>query len=189
LQSVISQYLSPAPPVWDTEAGFSSTDYSTPAGNGADPTALFIQSTKVPERLLMSCAAGLPIYIYYDLQDDGPDPTNRFQNFGLIASDYSSKPALVAVQTLASVARNRTYAGLIPTVPSGLVAMQFDGPTDRVYVVWAFIPNNEAMVTLPTTATVTDLYGTPLKLQISSGRPAVLVKEGSGPVYITIPSN
>jgi hypothetical protein len=188
LQNTISQYLSPAPPVWDTEAGYSSTNYSTPAGNGADPTARFIQSTLVPERILMSCAAGMPIYIYYNLKDDGTDPTNFYDNYGLIANDYSSKPALLAVQTLASVARKRTYAGLIHTAPSSLVAMRFDGPTDQVFAVWTFLPNSKVTVTFPTTATIKDLYGNPLTPQTLGSRLAVNIQATTGPVYITIPS-
>jgi uncharacterized membrane protein YgcG len=188
LRSSIGQYLSPAPPVWDTEWGFSSTDYSSPVGNGADPTARFVQATQVPERILTSCAAGSPIYIYYDLRDDGTDPTNREHNFGLIANDYSEKPALVAVQALAAVARNRTYAGLIHTAPSSLVAMRFDGATDQVYAVWASVPKSNVTITFPTTATATDLFGSPLMPQHLNGRLAMTVEEGAGPVYITIPS-
>jgi hypothetical protein len=189
LQSIISQYLSPAPPVWDTEWGFSSTDYS-PDGNGAEPAAQFIQSYKVAERILTSCAAGFPIYIYYDLQDDDADPTDRYGNFGLIANDYSSKPALLAVQALAAVARNRTFAGFIQTAPSSLVVMRFDGPSDHVFAVWSFLPDSVVTVTAPANATITDFYGDrPLTLQNLGGRPAVSVQGGSGPVYITIPSN
>jgi hypothetical protein len=187
LQSTISQYLSPAPPVWDTEAGFSATDYSTPAGNGFDPIALFIQSAKTPERLLMSCAAGLPIYIYFNLRDAATDPTNRLHNFGLIANDYSSKPALVAVQTLASVARNRTYAGLVHTAPSSLVAMRFDGTSDQVFAVWSFIPNSSVTVTFPLNASVMDIYGKALIPEILVNSLALNVQESTGPVYITIP--
>jgi hypothetical protein len=188
VQSTINKHLSPAPPIWDTEWGFSSTDYSTPAGNGADPTARFIQSSKVAERILTACAAGSPIYIYYDLQDGGTDPTIRLDNFGLIANDYSSKPALSAVKALASVARNRTYAGLIHTAPSSLVVMRFDGANDQVFAVWSFIPNSEVTVTLPTNATVTDHYGHPLSPPVLGNRLAVTVQESTGPVYITIAS-
>jgi hypothetical protein len=189
LKNIVSQYLSPAPPIWDTEGGFTSTDYSTPAGNGADPTARFIQSAKAAERILTSCAAGSPIYIYYDLRDDGTDPTNREDNFGLIANDYSDKPALWAVQTLASVARNRTFKGFVQPVPSSLVAMRFDGPTDQVYALWSFAPDSEVTVTFPTNATVIDLYGSPLTPLQLIGRLAIKVQEGAGPVYIRIPTN
>jgi len=188
LRSLVSQYLSPAPPIWDTEWGFSSTDYS-PDGNGAEPTARFIQSTKVAERILASCAVGSPIYIYYDLGDDDADPTDRYGNFGLIANDYSTKPALVAVQALAAVARNRTFVGMVPTAPSNLVAMRFDGATDRVYAMWNYAPTSTVTVTLPTNATVTDLYGSPMTLQKVGGRLAMTVEEGAGPVYIRIPNS
>ncbi len=43
---------------------------------------------------------GLPLSIWYDWQDDGPDPTQLEQNFGLLTYIGQSKMASVAAQTL-----------------------------------------------------------------------------------------
>ena len=56
---------------------------------------------------------GFPLIVYYDLRDDGTDPANGEHNFGLLARDYSAKPALHAVRTIASLAKERSLVGIL----------------------------------------------------------------------------
>ena len=185
-QSVMGGGPSGSPPVWDTEWGFSSTDYS-PAGtsNGHDPGAQARQAVLVSREMLSACAVGFPLYVYYDIKDDGTDPTNREDNFGLLGSDYADKPAMTAVRTLAAVAGARTFSGFIPTSTTGLVAMRFDGAADETVALWEYSPNSTVTVTVPAGARVTDLYGHPVALQGSS----LAVTEAAGPVYVRIPTD
>jgi hypothetical protein len=175
----------PAPPVWDTEWGFSSTDFSTGAGaNGHDPSAQARQGVLAAREILSACAAGLPLYVYYDLQDDGSDPANREDNFGLLASDATPKPAMTAIRTLASAAGGRTFSGFLPTSTTGLVAMRFDGVSDEVVALWNYIPNSSVAVTVPAGSAVTGPFGNPVPLQGSG----FLLAEATGPVYVRLPA-
>jgi len=186
LRSVMGGGPSEAPPVWDTEWGFTSTDFS-PAGtsDGHDAGAQVRQAVLASREILSACAVGFPLYVYYDIRDDGTDPTNREDNFGLLASDYTDKPAMTAVRALAAVAGARTFSGFIPTSTTGLVAMRFDGAADETVALWDYTLNSKVTVTVPSGAVVTDLYGNPVVLQGSS----LVVTEAAGPVYVRIPTD
>jgi hypothetical protein len=182
--NLLGRNLSSPPPVWDTEWGFSSTAFSPPGPtNGHDPGAQRRQAVLAAREMLSACAVGLPIYVYYDIRDDGTDQTNPEDNFGLLGNDYTDKPAMTAIRTLAAVARGRTFSGCLPMLPTSLVAMRFDGPTDQVVALWSFAPNSSVSVTVPG-STATDYLGNPIQLQNN----AVTVSEANGPVYISFQS-
>jgi polysaccharide biosynthesis protein PslG len=42
----------------------------------------------------------VPLSIWYDWKNDGPDPNENEHNFGTVYQDLSPKPAYVAIQTL-----------------------------------------------------------------------------------------
>ncbi len=183
LRSIVGQYLSNAPPVWDTEWGFSSASF----GDGHSPAARQRQAVLVSRELLSACAAGFPLVIYYDLRDDGTSSTDPEQNFGLLANDYSDKPAMQAVKTLTSVARTRRFSGFIHTSPSSLVALRFDGRTNLVVALWSFLPAGQVTITVPTNATATDFLGAPLTLQNWTNRLSWTMYETNGPIYLYFP--
>jgi hypothetical protein len=43
---------------------------------------------------------GVPLSIWYDWKNDGPDPKEREHNFGVVFADLKPKPAYTAIQTL-----------------------------------------------------------------------------------------
>jgi len=182
LKYTVAQNLANPPPIWGTEWGFTSVDYS-PAGtlNGHDSGAQQRQAALVAREILSDCAVGFPLYIYYDLRDDGSDPANREDNFGLLANDDTDKPAMTAVRQLAAVAGGRRFSGFVHTAPSSLVAMRFDGADDYVVALWSFAPNSRVGVSVVGSATAADVFGSPLELQDG----ALTVSAAAGPVYIT----
>jgi hypothetical protein len=106
---------------------------STPfGGDGHAPAAQATQATFVMREILSASAVGFPLAVVYDLRDDGTDPTNSEHNYGLIANDYSDKPAAVGVRTLGDVAQGRVFKGLLDLQPASLNAMRLDGPRDVV---------------------------------------------------------
>jgi MYXO-CTERM domain-containing protein len=129
--------------------------------------------------------------IYYDIRDDGTDPTNDEDNFGLVQNDYSDKPAIVAVRTLTAAAKGRTFAGFLPVGFTSLHAMLLVGPSDRVVALWSDAPGSVTSVALPAGATLakaTDLLGAPLSLVTDGGAMSVTVGEVAGPVFLTFPN-
>lgn len=53
----------------------------------------------------------MPLTIYYDIRDDGLESTNSEHHFGLLARDYTDKPAMQAAQTLSAIGAGRALLG------------------------------------------------------------------------------
>jgi hypothetical protein len=185
LRVMFGQYLSNSPPVWDTEWGFSSTWF----GDGHSAAAQSRQAVLVAREFLVASAGGFPLIIYYDLRDDGTDPTNSENNFGLLGNDYSDKPAMQAVRTFTSVASGRRFSGFIHTLPSNLVALRFDGRTNLLVALWSHTPAGQVTITVPTNAVAMDSLGAPLTLLNWTNRLAWTLHEADGPIYISFPYN
>jgi len=183
LRGIVAQYVTNAPPVWDTEWGFSSTWF----GDGHSAAARQRQAVLVSREVLAANAVGFPLIIYYDLRDDGTVSTNAEHNFGLLANDYSDKPAMQAVRTLSAVAATRRFSGFIHAVPSNLTALRFDGRTNIVVAVWDSTPGGQVTVTMPTNVVATDFLGNPLPLLNWTNRQAWTLYESNGPIYISYP--
>jgi hypothetical protein len=169
----------PGPPaVWDTEWGYSSTWFG---GDGHEPTARAAQATFVVREILSAWALGFPLAVVYDLRDDGTDPTEDNHNYGLIANDYTDKPAAVGVRTLGNVAKGHAFKGFLDLAPTSLYAMRLDGPRDVVVVLWSGMPHGRVPVTLVNAKRATSMLGT--SIDISSG--SIVVKNEDGPTYVT----
>ena len=184
LRAIVAQDVTNNPPVWDTEWGFSSASF----GDGHSAPARQRQAVLVARELLSADAVGFPLIIYYDLRDDGTNATNPEHNFGLLANDYSDKPAMQAVRTISSMARSRRFSGFIPTAPSNLTAMRFDGRTNMVVALWSSTPAGQVTVTVPTNVIATDVLGSPVPLLSWTNRLAWTIYESNGPVYFSFPS-
>ncbi len=174
----ITGALPGAPPVWDTEWGYSSTSFG---GDGHAPTARAAQATFVVREVLSAWAVGFPLAVVYDLRDDGTDPTNAEHNYGLIANDYTDKPAAVGVRTLGHVAKGRVFKCFLDLEPTSLYAMRLDGSRDLVVVLWSGMPQGRVSVRLVNAKRATSMLGT--SIDISSG--SIVVKNEDGPTYVT----
>jgi hypothetical protein len=182
LRGIAAQNLGSPPAIWDTEWGFTSVSFS-PAGtaNGHDPGAQKQQAQFAVEEMLASCGVGFPLYIYYDIRDDGTDATNQEDNFGLLANDYTVKPAYTAIATMANKVRGRTFVGFLPMVPTTVVAMEFDGPTSQVIAMWSDTPSSSVSVTIPGNSFVSDFLGNAIAVQNNT----LTLTGGEGPIYVT----
>ena len=183
-RSIASRHFKTSPPTWDTEWGFSSASF----GNGHSDESRRRQAVLVARELLCACAAGFPLIVYYDVRDDGNNPTDTENNFGLLANDYSEKPAMKAVRTLTGIARNHRFSGFIQTTASGLHAMRFDGSTGPTAAVWNSAATGTVKVSFSTNSTVVDFLGNRLTPVNGSGDFTCVLSQTSGPVYISFPN-
>jgi hypothetical protein len=60
------------------------------------------QAAYLVRQQLINLLGGVPLSIWYDWKNDGPDPKEREQNFGTVLPDLTPKPAYAAVRTLTS---------------------------------------------------------------------------------------
>jgi hypothetical protein len=178
LRDLVGRYVANAPPVWDTEWGFSSAVF----GDGQSPATRQRQAVLVTRELLSASAVGFPLIIYYDLRDDGTSGTNLEHNFGLLANDYSEKPVIAAVKTLASLARGRRLSGFIDLGLSGLAAMRLDGLTNSVVALWNSALGSQITITVPTNTSAKDVLGSPVALLDWTNRLAWTLRETDGPI-------
>jgi hypothetical protein len=58
------------------------------------------QAAFAARQQLSNLLNGVPLSIWYDWKNDGPDPNENEHNFGAVLSDLAPKPAYVAIQTL-----------------------------------------------------------------------------------------
>jgi MYXO-CTERM domain-containing protein len=186
MRSIVAGAYAMPPPVWDTEWGYSSTWYGDAGGH--DAMARAVQAQRVSRELLSAWALGFPLAVYYDIRDDGTDPTNNEHNFGLLQNDYTDKPAMVAVRTLTNAASGRTFAGFLPVGFTSLHAMLLVGSDDRVVALWNDAVGSVATVSVPSNGTAVDMLGAPLELVRDGGATSVRVSEADGPVFLTYPN-
>jgi hypothetical protein len=58
------------------------------------------QGLYLPRQFLTNLSLGIPLSIWYDWHDDGPDPKEPEHHFGTVTLDYQPKPAYRAMQRL-----------------------------------------------------------------------------------------
>ncbi len=187
MRAIVAAAMPTPPPVWDTEWGYSSQWFGGDAGGHA-PAAWALQAQRASRELLTAWALGFPMEVYYDIRDDGTDPTNDEDNFGLIQNDYSDKPAIVAVRTLTAAAKGRTFSGFLPVGFTSLHAMLLAGASDRVVALWSDAVGSVTSVAVPSDGTATDMLGSPIPLSSEGGASSVTVGEVAGPVFLTFPN-
>lgn len=95
LRSLIERYA-PTPekramPILSGEWGYASHTKGV---------SLETQAAYAARQQLINLSAGIPISIWYDWKNDGPDPAEREHNFGTVTQDLAPKPAYLAIQTL-----------------------------------------------------------------------------------------
>jgi hypothetical protein len=183
MRKVVSAASGTATPIWDTEWGYSSEWYGDAGGHAV--SALGVQAQRVSRELLTVWALGFPLAIYYDIRDDGTDANDAEDDFGLLQNDYGDKPAMVAVRTLTSLARGRTFSGFLPVGFSTLHAMLLTGARDRVLALWNSERGTVREVSIPVPESAMNLLGEPLSTTFDGGEIHVALSELDGPVFLT----
>jgi hypothetical protein len=127
--------------------------------------------------IMTICAAEKDVekIFWYNFQEDGDNPDDAEQNYGLVHHDFTPKPVFFAYHTLIGKLAGAKFAE--KTVSDGVIAYRFSR-NGQIHVVWA---DKETSWQLPDPeAKVFDLMGKPLP--VISG----WIKVGTAPVYIEL---
>ncbi len=178
--------------IWDTEWGYSSANAPEEApSNGHTEEGRRRQASLSVREILTVWAVGLPLAVWYDLRDDGTDPANPEQNYGLLDSSGNEKPAIKAVRTLTSVVSGRKYGGTIQETPEGIHAMRMDGSSntnrDTILIVWTDQKDGRRRIEYPirNLISATDMIGQAVKSKEGhSGQARVEIDGADGPIYL-----
>lgn len=182
--SIVRAFIPNAPPLWCPEVGLSTSDY----GVRDSPEALARHGVLVSRLMLTRWTMGYPAITYYEMIDETSAPNDWEGAFGLLASDLTEKPAMMALRTLLAIASERTYVGLIPLIPTSLHALRMDGPEGTVLAVWLDAPGQQLTIEVPPSASARDFVGVPLALEPRGPYLALTLREADGPVYLTFPT-
>jgi hypothetical protein len=133
LRNLIAKYAPEGKrvPVLSGEWGYSS------AWEHFDPA---LQGRMLPREWLMNAANGVPLSIWYDWKDDGPDPKESEHHFGTVEAPYHEgrdpvfdpKPAYVAAKTYNTVLKGCRFLKRISLGSMAHRGMLFEGEEGRL---------------------------------------------------------
>jgi hypothetical protein len=184
--------------LWNTEWGFSTTQSAAHPEQDLSPDA---QAAYVIRRLLEARALDVQSF-YYVFKDEGGDPTQEFQNFGLVDGQLRKKPAFFAfrrfTQAFAHLTGNGTCEGFSlgaeAVAPGGLGnrCYGYEGPagTGKWVACWkveawpAANPLQRGRLVLPAGNT----WAHAIQVDFLSGeaRPIPLLADGNGRQYLSV---
>ncbi|CAB3749666.1 glycosyl hydrolase family 5 [Burkholderia sp. MSh2] len=175
-----------APAIWATEWSYPTYGYKyvSHTRDGHDPVARERQARYAVRRLLVDWIAQIGLSAYYDMRNDGRDPTNMEHNFGLLDADNTPLPAYVAVRHLFAFTANAHAARVFLDPVRRVAVLQLHADKVVKYVVWCYESGNAVDIDLsrlPAAGTsATDLYGASLDI----ARRRLTLREEQGPVFI-----
>jgi hypothetical protein len=160
-------------PILNTEWGYSLAWVSR-----EQQAAYFVRLT------LVNLLNGLPVSIWYDWQDDGADPQQINDNFGLVAWDGQPKPACLAARTLMRELSGFYLRHRISLASDEDYVLLFTNGATSKLVAWT--TGAVHAVSLPAAApslTVADMFGSVRTLPVVGSRATLQIT--GDPHYLT----
>ena len=169
------------PPVWSTEAGYSSAWY----GDGSLAANRTTQAKYSVRQMLTGLCLNLPVQIFFDLRDTGTNVWDTEENFGVVDTNYLSKPLTAAVQTLLTQCKSHSCLGMLSSPQSATHVLKLQSTSDILLIFWS-----ETVTGTPQTLSVPkpprqvlDYLGNPLTAK-PDGKGNYSVVVGDSPVYV-----
>lgn len=134
---------------------------------------------------LINLLNNLPLSIWYDWRDDGPDPKQMEQNFGIITSNGQPKVVYFAAQTLTRELAGFRLATQVTLSSEADYALLFVNGAAKKQVLWT--TNNPHKVTLPATGssvTVTNMVGEKRTVPTTDGK--IILEITGSPQYLIL---
>jgi hypothetical protein len=146
------------------------------------------QAAFIVRQQLANLLAGVPISIWYDWKNDGPEANEREHNFGTVLPDLTPKPAYTAVKTLTHeltgyrIERRRTA-----DAENTFLLLCTNAAGEQKIAAWTLSGTGSASVHLTGTASS-------FRVVASDGQPSTIHPDGStlllnlgpAPIYVTI---
>lgn len=153
-----------------------------------------IQGELLARQFLTNVANGIPISIWYDWRDDGPDPREPEHHFGLVRNQhypgrtpiYDPKPAYQAARTLNTFLNGYTFERRINAGSSGDYILLFRSGGDYRIAAWTSSPVTHR-VSLPGMTgpfMATTFTGDVTREPISNSQ-GLTLEISSAPIYLT----
>lgn len=159
LDDVIRQSVPSGKPVFNTEVGRSTGIYPGAARITEDQQAQRLVQTYFVDR-----AHGVPLTVWYNWADLGPNRDEVHDNFGVVTYNRDRlKPAYHAARTLSTMFRGFRFAEAIDRGLRGTYTLRFEKAGESLLVLWAANTMLSSFdVRIPAgTWQIVDIYGTP----------------------------
>jgi len=157
---------------------------------GLDET---LQAQYLARLLLFNTLSGVPLTIWYDWRDDGDDPTNTEDHFGIVHHDFRAenadpfepKPSYTAASIYSSQLTDYRFAKRIKTSSPNDFILSFTQGAKECLVAWTTSPNpHPVLIHAPDGIYIaTNFDGTKHTEVASTGGVLVLTLDG-GPQYL-----
>ncbi|MGC8744693.1 MAG: cellulase family glycosylhydrolase [Verrucomicrobiia bacterium] len=119
LRKMIERYASPGKrsiPIISGEWGYATHTKGV---------SLETQAAYIVRQQLVNLMLGVPISIWYDWKNDGPDPNYNEHNFGTVTQDLKPKPAYTAIKTATSQLNGCRFVRRISNSDSEVYSLLF----------------------------------------------------------------
>jgi polysaccharide biosynthesis protein PslG len=181
LRGLIERFASPEKqfiPILSGEWGYASH------GKGL---SLEAQGAFVARQQLANLLYGVPLSIWYDWKNDGPDRNYNEHNFGTVFEDLSPKPAYQAVQTLTrQLAGSRIVRRLGTEKESDYLVLLEDEAGGFKLAAWTTGGSHPVVLDLGLTAKeVSAVDGQGKALMLAEERNGLRLELASAPQYLT----
>ncbi|MCX8065890.1 MAG: glycosyl hydrolase [Candidatus Hydrogenedentes bacterium] len=159
-------------PIWITEMGWSTHLWT--GGVTEREQALLIARC-----YLSALASGVVENIsWYDFRNDGNDPFYFEENFGIVRSDFSLKPAYLACANICTQIRDKNVVTL-EFSSDNLIGIKHQHTT----VIWAFKKDSAITIKAIDDVTITNLVGEEVG-HIKSGKKRLVTLKKPYPIFI-----
>ncbi len=129
LRALIARYASPG----KNNIPIVSSEWGYPVLEKLPQT---YQAAFLVREFLTNVINGVPLSIWYDWHDDGPDPQSLQDNFGIVTWDYQPKLAYLAAQTLTKQLSGFHFTERLSLPSAGDFAIVFARNTMKKLVLW-----------------------------------------------------
>ena len=106
-----------------------------------------IQAAFIVRQQLVNLMNGIPLSIWYDWKNDGPDAEEREHNFGTVTADLQPKPAYRAIQTLTRELTGYRIVKRLETADAQDFVLVLANPAGRQKIcAWTTGPEHELLL-------------------------------------------
>src|SRR5882724_414268 len=151
------------------------------------------QGVLLAREMLTNAANGIPISIWYDWRDDGPDPAEAEHHFGIVRNAYSPgrdpiyelKPAYLAAKTLSGFFNGYKFVERLAVGSNDDYVLVFAKGGERRIAAWTTLPNAHR-ITIPLQAgqyILTGHLGERLNA-VSTNQSGISIEVSMAPVYL-----
>ena len=151
--------------------------------------SLETQAAFAARQQLSNLLNGVPLSIWYDWKNDGPDPNENEHNFGTVLPDLTPKPAYLAIQTLTRELSGYRVARRVPlSSDEDYALLCVNQAGDRKLAAWTLGAPHEVSLAIrlqgESKLAAANMRGDRLEPKVEPGR--LFLELGSAPQYVTL---